>query len=351
MVTKSAGWFLGTALLLGFLVAGCASGGAVQVPVFVEFATGSTASFRALHPLDARTCWASGSGGTVLLTTDGGVTWQNVGPADAGPRDFRSLHAFSRDVAVIAVAGQPAEVWRTDDGGRHWQRVLHDADPAAFFDALAFWDDRHGLLVGDPVDGHFVVYGSDDGGRTWLPRDRQQCPTAAEGEAAFAASNGAVALHGRGGASLVTGGAASRLWQGTDHGRHWQVVGPVLPLQQGTASQGAFAVAADGQGGLVVVGGDYRAPDDHRGCAAWSADGGASVAAAATPVGGYRSSVALVPGREQVVAVGSNGSDRSFDGGRTWLPLPSLGYHVVRAAVDGSVWAAGPGGRIARLRW
>lgn len=39
--------------------------------------SGTVASLRGLHVVDADVAWASGSGGTYLRTTDGGVTaWQ-----------------------------------------------------------------------------------------------------------------------------------------------------------------------------------------------------------------------------------------------------------------------------------
>src|SRR4051812_1830883 len=45
--------------------------------------TGSPARLRGLAPVSARTAWVSGSGGTVLRTTDGGRTWADVSPPDA----------------------------------------------------------------------------------------------------------------------------------------------------------------------------------------------------------------------------------------------------------------------------
>jgi len=63
--------------------------------------TGSTASLRGLSAVSAQTAWASGSGGTVLRTVDGGQTWQSVGPSGTADLQFRDIEAFDADHAVI----------------------------------------------------------------------------------------------------------------------------------------------------------------------------------------------------------------------------------------------------------
>jgi hypothetical protein len=80
-------------------------------------------------------------------------------------------------------------------------------------------------------------------------------------------------------------------------------------------------------------------------------DGGITWAAATTMPNGFRSGVAIVPGTNgaTVVAVGTNGTDVSLDGGRNWTFADSIGYHAVRFAPDGAGWASGGAGRIARF--
>jgi hypothetical protein len=50
----------------------------------------------------------------------------------------------------------------------------------------------------------------------------------------------------------------------------------------------------------------------------------------------------------RLVAVGLTGTDISTDGGATWTPLDSVAYNSLAFATDGSGWAVGPLGRIAR---
>src|SRR3954447_4541511 len=44
--------------------------------------TGSDDQFRGLAAVSSRVAWVSGEAGTVLKTTNGGKTWQDVSPTD-----------------------------------------------------------------------------------------------------------------------------------------------------------------------------------------------------------------------------------------------------------------------------
>jgi len=308
------------------------------------------ASLRGLAVVDATTLWVSGAAGTLRRTTDGGATWQDVAPPGTAACDFRDVEAFDAHSAVAMVAGQPARVFRTVDGGRTWTVVLDDPRPAAFFDSLAFAGDR-GVLVGDPVDGSFCAWTTADAGRTWDPVPAERL-VAAPDEAAFAASGGAVAMVERPGGprpALVTGGSASR-FRLDANGRSWTAVD--LPLQKGASSRGAFAVAflADPMAAAhgVVVGGDHAAPDTTGGTAAFTTDGGRTWHAAAPPPDGYHSGVVWFDHRT-VLACGPNGCSVSADRGRSWREFGATGFHAIARGRDGSVFACGSDGRVARL--
>jgi photosystem II stability/assembly factor-like uncharacterized protein len=98
------------------------------------------------------------------------------------------------------------------------------------------------------------------------------------------------------------------------------------------------------------VGGDFQKPNAAERNIAISNDSGKSwLRTYITPPGGFRSAVAFVPGKQnEAVAVGTSGADWSRDGGRTWQPIDSGNYNAVSFARDGSGWAVGPQGRIAK---
>ena len=61
----------------------------------------------------------------------------------------------------------------------------------------------------------------------------------------------------------------------------------------------------------------------------------------------------FVPGRSVPtwISVGRAGSDLSVDDGRTWRRFSETGFYTLGLGADGSVWAAGSEGRVARLQW
>jgi photosystem II stability/assembly factor-like uncharacterized protein len=343
-------------LLVGFTVVVVACSGAPPGPLperalpwgeaqFDFVPIGREASLRAMAPVDRTTAWVGGSGGTLVHTVDGGRTWQDVAPPDCSQCDFRDLHAVDGNVALAMVAGQPARLYRTEDAGRTWRVVVADARPAAFFDAISLAGGR-GLLFADPIDGAFVVFTTVDDGRTWSPVPAQRLPPPMPGEAAFAASGTCVEAGPDGVLRIATGGAAARVLASHDGGSSWRAT--PLPLVHGAASQGAFSIACRADGVGVVVGGDYLAPAATVGTAARTMDGGRTWQPAADGLRGYRSAV-LWLAADAVLAAGPGGVDLSRDGGRHWRRLRDEGFHALARGGDGSVWACGAGGRVARL--
>ncbi len=334
------------------LTAACISPVPAQTLEWQVGSLGSTASFRGLSIVDAQTLWASGSMGKVVRSEDHGRTWQDCGPVGRGELDYRCIHAFSRHTACVASAGTPAVLLRTEDGGQTWAETYRHESPQAFFDALVFWNEREGLAVSDPVDGRWLLVRTSDGGKTWQEWDKSLSPVAANGEAAFAASNGSLAVVDANTWWLGTRGAtgepqAALLGWNAQEAR-WRRVSLPLPS---TASAGAFALDFSQHPLAVVVGGDYQQETRTESTAAWSDDGGVTWHATAKPPSGYRSSVTYGKPRQgpgRFVAVGPNGTDISLDG-KSWQAAGSTGFHAIRSAPDGALYAVGAGGRIGRM--
>ncbi|GGJ87955.1 oxidoreductase [Pilimelia anulata] len=331
------------------LTVGALAAPAAAAPRDLEWkpsATGSEANLRGLAVVSDRIAWASGLGGAVLRTTDGGATWAAVGPPDTADLDFRDIEAVDENhaLALSAGAGALSRIYRTTDGGKTWTETFRSAEDTAFYDCVTFFDTQRGLAVSDPVGGKFRLISTADGGKTWTTSDG---PAAAEGEYAFAASGGClVAPAGApaGTAVFGSGGTASHYFRTTDHGATWTSAASDFPAAE---YGGIFSLAFRGDRG-IAVGGDARAAAGVSGGSAVSGDTGGTWALAGAQPADFKSAVAWVSdGR--AVAVGPTGSDVTTDNGQSWSTFSASGFNSVGCAAAGACFAVGDKGVAATL--
>ncbi len=314
--------------------------------------SGSTAELRGLAVWDARHAWASGSGGTVLRTQDG-ARWESVAIAGAEAFDFRDVEALDAERVVLMSAGPggASRIYLSVDGGAKWSLTHTNPDADGFYDAIAFWDARHGILFGDPVRGRFVVRVTADGGRTWYAPRGMVMPEALPGEGAFAASGTCLTVS-KGGRSawFVTGGAnVSRVFRSEDRGLTWAAAPSPVPAGKATAGLFSVAFSADGVRGFAA-GGDYKDAKLAALNGTRTEDGGATWLAPPMAPSRFFSAVAAVPGtRADLVAVGLAGSAGSRDGGRTWSSIGDAPLNAVAFSDAATGWAVGPRGAIVRF--
>jgi|HubBroStandDraft_1064217.scaffolds.fasta_scaffold00987_6 photosystem II stability/assembly factor-like uncharacterized protein len=241
----------------------------------------TTESLRGVSTVSRAIAWASGTHGTYLRTTDGGLTWTPAQVPDAGALDFRAVAAFSADEAFLMSAGpgEQSRIYHTGDGGKNWQLQFTNSNPKGFFDSMVFWDAQHGVVVGDPVADEsgtlrFEVLMTDDG-ENWRVIPSARLPAAMEGEGAFAASNTCIAILSGGldqNIWFATGGRTARVFHSGDHALTWEVF--ETPMVHGPDSAGIFSIAFRDAGHGVIVGGDYKRPNDDGPNLAFTEDGG-----------------------------------------------------------------------------
>ena len=316
--------------------------------------SGTTARLRGLAVVNAKVVWASGTEGTYVRTTDGGITWKSATVPGATDLDFRDVHAADeRKAFLLSIgAGEKSRIYQTADGGDTWALRFINHDPRGFLDAIAFWDADHGIAMGDPVDGRFTILTTGDGGVNWKKAPPETMPLAKQGEGAFAASGTCLVVQGDRNAWFGTGGgAASRVFRTADEGQTWTA--HETPIPAGKPSAGIFSLAFRDPNLMVSPSEAITKPRSKRQrVVAKTSDGGLTWTMPAGPgPGGYRSAVAYVPGLAQptLVAVGPTGSDFSSDGGETWTPLGKMGFHAVAftGPIDGG-WGVGDDGITAR---
>ncbi|MCM3874437.1 MAG: YCF48-related protein [Pyrinomonadaceae bacterium] len=327
-------------------------------PHWIIQESGTKARLRGVSAVSNRVAWASGSGSTVLRTTDGGATWQKL-TVSTDVLDFRDIDAINSQTAyVLSIGNGPlSRIYKTTDGGATWTLQFKSEDPKAFYDAMSFWDANHGIVIGDSIDGQFCIMTTENGGRIWKRVPASALPPALENEGAFAASGTNIAVIGKTHAWIGTGaGKQARVLRTTDRGRTWKV--STAPLVAGS-SAGIFSIAFRDLKHGVVVGGDYTKEKEAVGNLAVTNDGGTSWTLV-NGLSGYRSTVRFVPVTSQsrktsmLIAVGPSGADYSTDDGLTWQQLEGQGYDTlsfVRERVHGWPvgWAAGASGSIGKL--
>jgi photosystem II stability/assembly factor-like uncharacterized protein len=264
------------ALLLVFFTATlCAqSGPRVQI-------SHTTESLRGVSAVSREVAWASGTHGTFLRTTDAGRTWTPRQVPNTGELDFRAVAAFSADEAFLMSAGpgEQSRIYHTNDAGQHWQLQFTNTNPKGFFDSMAFWDSKHGVVLGDPIPDEsgklkFELLLTNDG-QTWHAVPPAPLPAAQEGEGAFAASNTCVAILPSAADSnlwFATGGKVARVFHSPDRGQSWQVFD--TPMVHGPESAGIFSIAFRDAMHGVIAGGDYKHPNEDGANLAFTDDGG-----------------------------------------------------------------------------
>ena len=320
----------------------------VTTPVWSAQASGSTASLRGLSAVSDQVAWASGSGGTVLRTIDGGTTWENVSIPENEKIDFRDVEGFDANTAIVLSAGLPALIYKTTDGGQTWDRKYFSEIEGTFYDAMDFWNDQEGIAFGDAIDGRLLILKTADGGETWNELPFSQRPQALDGQGGFAASGTCLAVNGDSHVYIGLGGPEASLFYSSDKGETWAKT--ITPMQSGEATQGIFSIDFKNDLEGLMVGGDYRGDSLTRINAAYTTDAGASwfpVMADLSPKG-YRSAVAVFDDN-LVLAVGRESCDYYRTGDKTYTPMEGQYYAVSVSKTGKSAWASGSKGRIAGL--
>jgi len=314
----------------------------------------TTAGLRGLSVVNEKIAWASGTGGTVLRTIDGGRTWKVMIVPGAEKLDFRDIEAFDQFSALVLSIGngESSRIYKTIDSGKTWTEQFRNKNEKAFFDALSCRSIDDCLALSDPVDDKFVLIGPT---RPTLMKGQRMRPSASfedydgpssgRDEAAFAASGTCLITEGSYKTFIVSGGKRARVFYRVADGA-WNIVD--TGFIKGTSGSGIFSIAMFDLRNGVIVGGNYEKPAEAKDNLAFTTDGGETWKLG-KGLTGYRSGVTYVD-RKTIIAVGTNGSDMTRNGGKTWKVLGKEDLNAVQAKGKNAVWAVGPKGLVVKLK-
>lgn len=303
--------------------------------------SGTDVSIRGLSVVNDQVLWASGSEGTVGLSTNGGHSWKWMRVPHYEKSDFRDIEAFSDREAIIMGITEPAVILSTADGGNSWTTEFEDTSKAAFLDAMDF-SGNHAAVVGDPIADHIFFAESTDRGKKWNSEASPGFMPAEPGESFFAASGSNIQHLTDGSWILVSGGKKSCIYFSDSR----------IPLlmTQGRETTGANSIAINpfNRHQAFIVGGDFKHDTVQSGNSLLIQINPFSQKAPMTPPHGYRSCVEYINGN-QLICCGTSGVDISGDGGLHWKLISDKSFHVCRKSKNGNaVFLAGSHGAIAQ---
>ncbi|HEV8151236.1 MAG TPA: hypothetical protein VGP61_13720 [Gemmatimonadales bacterium] len=221
-------------------------GGQTTTPVFDAQPVQAIGAL-AVAPSDPKIVWAGTGeawairdadvmGDGVYKSTDAGTTWTNMGLRETGRIGRIILHPGNPDIVYVCALGratgpqQERGVYRTQDGGKSWERVLFvdpntgcsgltmDAkDPNVLFAGM--WDmvmHTWAMFSGGPGSSLHV---SRDGGTTWTRLSDPGLPKSPVGkiDVAIAPSNSSRVY------ALIQTPNQGSLWRSDDGGATWRV--------------------------------------------------------------------------------------------------------------------------------
>ena len=224
------------------------------------------------------------TGRGVYRSVDGGQTWQFAGLRDVGQIGAVRIHPTNPEIVYVAAVGNlfrnnpERGVFRTQDGGRSWKRVLYVSDSTGAADVE--------LQPGDPNVVFAVMSRAER--KPW---------------------------------TIISGANEGGVYKSTDAGETWTRLTNGLP--SGLIGKGNIGVTPANPMRLYLLyeakpgGGLYRSDDAG---ATWTQT---SSLPALVQRPFYYTTLTADPTNDDVVYAGAEGFFKSVDGGRTFRPFPT----------------------------
>jgi photosystem II stability/assembly factor-like uncharacterized protein len=195
------------------------------------------------HPTDPDRMWVGISSVGVFETRDGGATWEtrNTGVRqDFGPEKYPEYGQCVHKLVMAADGGEHlyqqnhCGVYRTTDGGLHWEEITpglpsqfgfpmaaHPRDPQTVWN-IPLTEPEQGRLM---IDAKAAVWRTNDGGATWI-RGGDGLP---QQDAHVGVLREAMAVDGLDPVGVYFGTSTGQLYGSADEGRSWSLLATNLP--------------------------------------------------------------------------------------------------------------------------
>jgi photosystem II stability/assembly factor-like uncharacterized protein len=325
------------------------NGGENWTPIF-DGQSSQAIGALAVAPSDRNIVWAGTGeawairdsdlmGDGIYKSVDAGKTWTHMGLVETGRIGRIVVNPTNADIVFACALGratgpqQERGVFRTTDGGRHWDRVLFaDAntgcsglamephDPQTLFAGM--WQvemHTYAMFSGGPGSG---VYASHDGGATWKRLEGHGLPHSPVGkiDVAVAPTNADLVY------ALIQTADQGSLWRSDDGGQNWTTASWARPLIGRAGYYIRLAVSPTNENEVFVANSSFHQ----------STDGGKTFRV--LPWGGDTHDIWIDPTNPDRIVMTDDGgmyitTDHGKNGHRVTLPIGQM-YHV---AVDNDV--------------
>jgi photosystem II stability/assembly factor-like uncharacterized protein len=283
----------------------------------------------------------SGTDGKILIKT---FQLEQIELFQAKYTDLRDIHVLS-DSSILGMGiASPGHIWKIKKGETEWSKVYSNMDSLVFMDGMDFWNDSVGLVYGDPLSGYHFILKTTNGGETWSRISSENIPKNLEIEAGFAASGTGIVCKENGTAYIGLGGDKARVLISKDYGDNWNVV--ETPLLHGAGAKGIYSIAFKDALNGVAVGGNWENP--YCDSSKIYTNNGGQTWYLSKDLQHFRSCVTYVQD-DTYISTGTSGTDISYDGGKSWALLDSVGFNAIKINQDRRGVAVGSYGRIAEV--
>jgi len=324
--------------------------------------TQDTVGFYEMSLPDKNTVWAvtyDGKGGLLsgnptlsfTRTIDGGNTWIPGKVGNDRTLRFSNISAIDGQEAWVAMHkmdystiptlgyvgfGKGGGIFHTIDGGVSWEHT----NPGELFDNnstpefVYFKDKNHGIAVGDPNQGYWEIYLTNNKGKKWKRVATKNIPAPLANERGWISGYAAI------GNTIWFGTTAGRMYKSTDFGKSWTV--HTVTLLPGTEVN-EIAFLDDGLTGVAHL----RNNSIFRTYVFSTTDGGLTWTNYFQPANWKNSRVTAVPGTNAFVSTSTHpnplftGSSVSYDAGQTWTHIDQTAQKAVARFYDASTGYAG----------
>jgi photosystem II stability/assembly factor-like uncharacterized protein len=270
-------------------------------------------------------------------TINGGNTWIPGKIGNDLTLQPANISAVSEDEAWVAMNKRfitGGGLYHTTNGGVTWEQSNAGEifDENAFPNFVYFKDRNHGIAMGDPNNGYFEVYTTNNKGKKWKRVPQADLPAPLTNEYGWLAGYAAVDN------TIWFGTLSGRMYKSENFGKDW-TVSTVDP-----AGKGVYEIAFndDKLRGVTHVRDNFGNVFLYN-----TTDGGNTWTLVGQPANWKRSRITAVPGTDAVVSTSviigtSQGSAISYDNGVTWMEIEHATRKAAVKFYDANTgWAGG----------